>query len=78
LYFLLLSGPLLLCQIARNAVVVVGAAGLAAILMLYNMEPFTLTGDIPAGLPPFKPPSFSVSDGNTTYNAEDIFKVDDR
>lgn len=60
---------------ARNAIVVMGAAGLAAILEMYGHVPFSLTGTIPPGLPPFKPPSFSVSDGNTTYNAEDIFKV---
>lgn len=61
---------------ANNAVVLILAIAAAYVFSLYGMQPFTLTGEIPAGLPPFRPPAFSVSDGNgTVYGASDIFQV---
>lgn len=64
-----------LFKLARNALIVVVSAGAVAIFMQYDMKPFSLPKKLPAGLPPFKPPAFSVSDGNTTYTAGDIFSV---
>jgi hypothetical protein len=61
--------------IARNALVVVAAGGAVAIFEMYDMKPFSLPKKLPSGLPPFKPPAFSVSDGNTTYTTADVFSV---
>ena len=60
---------------ARNAIIVILAAATAGIFYSNGQEPFNLTGFVPPGLPSFKPPAFSVSDGNTTYTASDIFSV---
>jgi sodium-independent sulfate anion transporter 11 len=60
---------------ARNAIVVVLASGAAAIFELYDMYPFTLTEKIDARLPPFKPPSFEVHNGNSTMGPGEIFSV---
>jgi hypothetical protein len=54
---------------------VVAATGTVAIFELYDLHPFSLPDEFPEGLPPFKPPSFSVSDGNITMTASDIFEV---
>jgi hypothetical protein len=59
----------------RNGLVVVAAGGAVAIFNMYDMKPFSMPKKLPSGLPPFKPPAFSVSDGNTTYTATDIFTV---
>ena len=58
---------------ARNAIVVIVAALVAWVFVQNGQEPFELTGYIPPGLPPFRPPAFS--DANSTYDAGDIFKV---
>lgn len=55
-----------LCGTARNAIVVVLASGAAAIFMMYDMTPFTLTEKIDSRLPEFKPPSFTIHNGNET------------
>jgi len=60
---------------ARNAIVVVVAAGLAAILLHYGIDALSLTEEVQPGLPKFAIPSFEVHDGNTTYTYEDIFEV---
>ncbi|XP_067134103.1 sodium-independent sulfate anion transporter-like isoform X2 [Centruroides vittatus] len=44
----------------KNALIVLICGGLASILLIYNISPFTLTQVIKAGLPPFEPPPFSV------------------
>ncbi|KAK2166857.1 hypothetical protein LSH36_34g03057 [Paralvinella palmiformis] len=59
---------------ARNAIVVVVAAGLAAILLHYGIDALSLTEEVQPGLPKFAIPSFEVHDGNTTYTYEDIFE----
>lgn len=63
-----------LCSISRMVVVVIIGIVVAYVFHLYGHEPFSLTKNIPPGLPPFRPPSFSVSDGNVTYTAKDIFE----
>ena len=64
-----------LCFSARNAIVVVVASVVAGVFYKFDMEPFSLTGNITSGLPPFRPPKFHVSDGNITLTATDIFSV---
>ena len=59
----------------RNAIAVTLAGGAVAIFEIYLMHPFSVAGNITPGLPPFRPPAFTVSDGNTTYYASDIFGV---
>ncbi|XP_014671722.1 PREDICTED: sodium-independent sulfate anion transporter-like [Priapulus caudatus] len=51
---------------ARNAVIVLIAAVIAYALEVAQRDPFTLTGEVNAGLPPFKPPNFYITDGNVT------------
>ncbi|XP_076340331.1 sodium-independent sulfate anion transporter-like isoform X2 [Tachypleus tridentatus] len=55
---------------ARNALLVFICGGVAAILLFYNYTPFTLTKDVPPGLPEFHPPAFSYYDNssNTTVH----------
>ncbi|XP_064635425.1 sodium-independent sulfate anion transporter-like isoform X4 [Lineus longissimus] len=69
-----------LLSISRNALLVIVSALLVYGLSLHEIKPFIVTGDLKPGLPPFKPPAFSVVDygvngtGNgTTYTAGDIF-----
>jgi hypothetical protein len=68
--------------LGRNALLVIVSALLVFGLSLHGIEPFTVTGYLKPGLPPVKPPAFSVVDhgvngtGNgTTYTASDIFSV---
>ncbi|XP_067670995.1 sodium-independent sulfate anion transporter-like [Haliotis asinina] len=59
-----------------NAIIVISAAGIAASLLSQNITgKLTITGHLKEGLPPFKPPSFSVSNGTHTYTASDIFST---
>ncbi|KAK7501491.1 hypothetical protein BaRGS_00007295, partial [Batillaria attramentaria] len=58
-----------LCGTAANAIVVITAGALAAILVENGIDVFSLTGNITSGLPPFGPPPFSV--GNMTTG--DVF-----
>ena len=66
---------LLLLILAANAIIVVGASGIAAILLSQNIDKLTLTGNIKAGLPPVRFPDFSIKDGNTTITTGDLFSV---
>ncbi|XP_074647280.1 sodium-independent sulfate anion transporter-like isoform X2 [Tubulanus polymorphus] len=50
-------------SIARNAIIVIVATLLAYGLWLRNFRQFSLTGPLKPGLPPFKPPSFTVYNG---------------
>lgn len=65
----------LFVDLARNAIVVVLASVVAAIFLQYNMKPFYLTGNIKAGLPPFKAPSFTLKVGNYTQSPTEILAV---
>ena len=60
---------------ARNAIIVLIASSMAKILYDHAIEPFTLTGNITSGIPPFKAPSFTLTDGNHTYTVQDYFEV---
>jgi len=61
--------------IARNAIIVVVASGVAAGLLMHNLRPFTLTGTIKGGLPQGSVPSFSFSSGNITHSEAQVFAV---
>ncbi|KAG8198095.1 hypothetical protein JTE90_020920 [Oedothorax gibbosus] len=64
-----IAGTLLqLISTARNALLVLLCATLAAVLMSYNMKPFTLTHSVEAGLPPFAFPTFSFHSFDNTTN----------
>ncbi|XP_071132678.1 sodium-independent sulfate anion transporter-like isoform X2 [Mytilus edulis] len=58
---------------SANAIVVISASGIVAILLSYDVDKLTITGHIKSGLPPVKVPAFSVSDGNTTISTSEIF-----
>lgn len=55
-----------LCGTAANAIVVITAGILAAVLVEYDVDVFSLTGNITSGLPPIEPPHFSVGNMTTT------------
>lgn len=58
---------------SANAIVVIVASGISAILLSYDIDKLTITGHIKSGLPPVQLPKFSVSDVNTTISAGEIF-----
>ncbi len=63
---------------ARNAIVVIIAAAMVAVWMSQVGEeatPFSITGNITAGLPPFKFPDFTLQNGNHTITTIQIFGV---
>jgi sodium-independent sulfate anion transporter 11 len=60
---------------ARNAIIVLAAASVAAVLYHNDQVPFTLTGNITSGIPSFKPPSFTITHENQTYTATDMFQT---
>lgn len=51
---------------ARNALVVLAAGLVAYSFQLSGSQPLTLTGSVPRGLPPFRPPPFSKAVPNGT------------
>ncbi|EFX78814.1 hypothetical protein DAPPUDRAFT_245670 [Daphnia pulex] len=63
-----------LISVSRNAIVIVVASIIAYVLTEpgRNDYPFTLTGDIPSGFPPFKLPAFSFQNGDETYSFVEI------
>ncbi|XP_062612183.1 sodium-independent sulfate anion transporter-like [Saccostrea cucullata] len=59
---------------ASNAIVVISASGVAAILISQGKNnTLSITGKIKGGLPDFKPPDFSYSQDNITFSTSDIF-----
>lgn len=54
------------CATARNALVVLAAGLVAYSFQLSGSQPLTLTGSVPCGLPPFRPPPFSKAVPNGT------------
>ena len=62
---------------ARNIVVLILASVAAFIFLENGLRPFTLTGYIPPGIPPFAAPAFSIFDAktNVTYEFSDIMSV---
>lgn len=62
--------------LGANAIVVIVSAGVVGIMHAYGHETeITITGYVKPGLPPFKFPSFSLQNGNTTLEAGDILGV---
>uniref|UniRef100_A0A8D2MJL1 STAS domain-containing protein n=1 Tax=Zonotrichia albicollis TaxID=44394 RepID=A0A8D2MJL1_ZONAL len=55
-----------ICATARNALVVLFAGLVAYSFQVMGCQPFRLTGRIPQGLPPFRPPPFSLAVPNGT------------
>ena len=67
---------------ARNAIVVILASVLAAVLIYYGHTPFTQTRPVPGGLPEFGFPSFTLtyntsSNATITWGPVDILSVSD-
>ncbi|XP_052750107.1 sodium-independent sulfate anion transporter-like isoform X1 [Galleria mellonella] len=60
---------------ARNALVVLAGASLAAGLHARGIVPFALAGKIEGGLPHFGLPPFSTTVGNSTLNFEEMLSV---
>ncbi|XP_061175475.1 sodium-independent sulfate anion transporter-like [Saccostrea echinata] len=59
---------------ASNAIVVISASGVAAILISQGKNnTLSITGNIKPGLPDFKPPDFSYSKDNITFSTNDVF-----
>ncbi|ESO97389.1 hypothetical protein LOTGIDRAFT_231568 [Lottia gigantea] len=57
-----------------NAVIVISSAGVAAILIHFGVkDKLTLTGELKAGLPPFRVPDFTLNVGNVTESTSTIF-----
>ncbi|XP_031454792.1 sodium-independent sulfate anion transporter isoform X3 [Phasianus colchicus] len=54
------------CATARNALVVLAAGLVAYSFQVSGSQPLTLTGSVPRGLPPFRPPPFSKAVPNGT------------
>ncbi|NXD31954.1 S2611 protein, partial [Spelaeornis formosus] len=54
------------CGTARNALVVLFAGLVAFSCQVMGCQPFSLTGSIPQGLPPLRPPRFSLAAPNGT------------
>ncbi|KAF2885202.1 hypothetical protein ILUMI_20958 [Ignelater luminosus] len=57
---------------SRNAILVVLGACIGYSFFVNGDPPFVLIGPIPPGLPEFKPPPFSVSNGNSTASFVDM------
>lgn len=64
------DGGLWFISTSRNAFAVIGGCVAAYVLEINGLSPFTLTGNIKAGLPSFELPPFSINktdlDGNST------------
>nr|CAD7448518.1 unnamed protein product [Timema bartmani] len=67
-----LGQMLWLISTGRNILVVVVCAVMAYTFKLHDVEPFLLTGYVKPGLPPFQPPPFMATVGNTTYSFLDM------
>ena len=63
--------------VARNAVTVILAGGVYGIFLANDIRPFTASNQIPAGLPPFAVPDFSIysPSENRTITTGEIFSV---
>lgn len=64
--------PLKYISLARNAIVVLFGTILAYCLSTNGKSPFTLTGEVKAGLPDIKIPPFSTVVGNQTLGYGEI------
>jgi len=52
-------------------------AGLAAVFLNHDLSPFSLTGNITSGIPPFRFPEFTISNGpnETVLSTTECFEV---
>lgn len=60
---------------ARNALVVLFAGLVAYSFQVMGSQPFRLTGSIPQGLPPLRPPRFSLAAPNGTVPFQSMVQV---
>lgn len=67
----------MLLSLSRNALAVLAGTVLAYACARNGSKPFTLTGKVGRGLPPFQMPPFSTTFENRTYNFEEMLKVYD-
>ncbi|KZS20140.1 Sodium-independent sulfate anion transporter [Daphnia magna] len=65
-----------LISVSRNAIVIIVGSLIAYALTEPGSDsyPFTLTGTIPGGFPPFKLPAFSIQNGDESYTFVEICK----
>ncbi|EDO48275.1 predicted protein, partial [Nematostella vectensis] len=62
-----------LIAIARNAIVILVASVVAVLLYIHGHKSvFSLTGHLEPGLPPFKAPPMTITNGNVTYSTSDV------
>ncbi|XP_043203128.1 sodium-independent sulfate anion transporter-like isoform X2 [Amphibalanus amphitrite] len=61
-------------SIARNAIIVMAAAAMVAIMQAHGLKPFSMTKSVEAGLPTPSPPAFSIWDPyqNRTMSFSDM------
>ena len=59
----------------RNAIVVVTASCMAALLISKDIDVFSQTSHVRPGLPSFSLPKFSVHSGNVSLSTADVFQV---
>ncbi|KAK2175762.1 hypothetical protein NP493_709g02012 [Ridgeia piscesae] len=59
---------------SRNAIVVVTASGVAAILISQDVDVFSQTTHVQPGLPSFSLPKFSLHSGNVTLSTHQLFQ----
>ncbi|NWY71973.1 S2611 protein, partial [Erithacus rubecula] len=62
------------CGTARNALVVLFAGLVAYSFQVMGWQPFRLTGSIPQGLPPLRPPRFSLAAPNGTVPFQSLLQ----
>ncbi|GAB0100397.1 sodium-independent sulfate anion transporter [Sergentomyia squamirostris] len=63
-------------SLSRNALAVIGGTVLAYLLFTLNNEkPFTLTGNVASGLPPFRLPPFTTTVGNQTVSFGEMIQT---
>ena len=63
------------CFSARNAFVMIGTGVVAYMMLSFDIDVFSLTGDVKPGLPPFEIPKFTVEVGNFTMTTGEVFSV---
>ncbi|RZC40940.1 Sulfate transp domain containing protein, partial [Asbolus verrucosus] len=62
------------CSVARNAFVVIACAIGAYLLGAHDLAPFSLTSQVPEGLPAFVVPVAEVQNGNVTVTVMDMVR----
>ena len=57
---------------SRNAIIIIVATGIAALVATSESQPLILTGNITSGLPSFEVPSFNIEFGNKTFSFSEV------